>query len=550
MSKHLLFFIIALGISKALWAQSVSLHLETKTDSTIHRTALKFNSFEEAEGLLKSKLDSLKQTGYPFLSEERKITNNALFVSLDLNQKIDSLIINIEEKHAPLLPKDLRLKNNQANIAYSEADNFLETIVYNMKNEGSSFGKTSLTNIKVTGKAVIEADLWIQTGLQRTIDKIHIKGYSALSKTYIARFSNLKTGDIFIESDIQNKTEQLNTIAFINLKKPTEVLFKKDSTELFIYLEKVNSNSFDGFLGFASTDENDLQLNGYLNMVLLNNLDFGERLNIQYKNDGTGQQRFEGHLRLPFLFKSPLSLEAGLRLFRRDSSFSNASQLLNLNYQIDKNISLEGGVEFTKSTNLEGELASSSEITGFNSTFYGLGFNYYNLKSRQGFNEDTFLHLKAALGQRKTGETSEQYKFTLSGQHQFALNTRNQLYVNLNGEILISDTFFNNELFRFGGVNSIRGFVENSLFANRYAVLQTEYRYVLDSNIFVNTVLDLGYYENNIQNINENLLGYGIGLGLKSKAGLFRLILANSISDNQPTSLSSSKVHISFTSFF
>ncbi|MBZ9628236.1 BamA/TamA family outer membrane protein [Psychroflexus sp. CAK1W] len=114
----------------------------------------------------------------------------------------------------------------------------------------------------------------------------------------------------------------------------------------------------------------------------------------------------------------------------------------------------------------------------------------------------------------------------------------------------MSDSFVSNKLFRFGGVNSIRGFAENSLIANRFTVLQTEYRYLLDANLFANTILDLGNYKNKLDDINENNLGYGIGLGLRSNAGIFRLILANSVSNNQNTTFSNSKIHISFTSFF
>ncbi|MBZ9788271.1 BamA/TamA family outer membrane protein [Psychroflexus sp. CAK57W] len=551
MNKFVLALVIILTTTYTLWSQTVLLHIETKTDSLTESSTFKFNSFDEAEEQLKFKTDSLKQSAYPFLKQKQTIKKNNLHATLELNRKIDSIHITVEERHIPFLPKDILPKDNKISIPYSKVENFLNSIVYKLKNEGSSFGKTSLTHIKVTGENVMEADLKIETGLKRTVDKVNIRGYSSLSKTYVSRFSNLKTGKTFVESDIQNKTEQLNNIPFIRVTKPTEVLFKKDSTELFVYLEKVNSNSFDGFLGFGSTDENNFQLNGYLNMVLLNNLDFGERLSIIYKNDGTGQQTFEGNIKLPFLLKSPLSLEAGLRLFRRDSSFSNSSQLLELNYQLNEKISLEGGIEFTTSTNTETEaVISTSEIIGYNSTFYGLGFSFLKLNSRERFDENTFLKVRAAFGNRKAKTNSDQYKLSLTGQHQISLNARNKIYLSLSSQILISDAFVNNELFRFGGVNSIRGFAENSLIANRFAVLQTEYRYLLDANLFANTVLDLGNYKNKLDDINENNLGYGIGLGLRSNAGIFRLILANSVSNNQNTTFSNSKIHISFTSFF
>jgi hemolysin activation/secretion protein len=286
-------------------------------------------------------------------------------------------------------------------------------------------------------------------------------------------------------------------------------------------------------------------------MVLLNNLDFGERLGINYKNNGFGLQIFEGNIKLPFIFKSPISVEAGLRLFRRDSSFSNSSQDLNLSYQLNEKFKVQGGIEFINSTSLEPEdFNSSSDVVNFNSTFYSIGFNFLKLNPRQDFNEDTFLNLKGSIGERQSTLNSDQYKLSLTGQHQILLNYRNRIYINLNSQILISDSFINNELFRFGGVNSIRGFSENSLIANRFAVLQTEYRHLLDSNLFANTVIDLGNYENKLDQFSESILGYGIGLGLKSKAGIFKLVLANAVSTDQDATFSNSKIHISFTSIF
>lgn len=552
MYKYKYLLIIALGVSTILRSQDVILNIETESDSINKTETLRFSSFDKAELVLNQKVDSLQKKGYPFLNENRKIENNQIDVSIELNQKIDSILISLKEEHLELIPKQLLTSgHNNVSISYSEIDNFFNYIIQELKNKGYPFGNARLANIEIANRNTIKADVKIETAEQRTINKINIRGYSSLSEKYLARYSNLRTGNVFIEEEIQDKTDQLNNIPFLKVKKPTDVLFKKDSTELFVYLEKVNSNSFDGFLGFGNSEENNFQLNGYINMVLLNNLNFGERLGIIYKNDGFGQQTFNGDISLPFIFKTPLSLEAGLRIFRRDSSFSNSSQALNLSYQLNEKLNLQGGVEFTNSTSLKSkETISSTEVVDFSSTFYELGLNFLQLSSRQGFNENTFFNINLGLGKREGLTTEEQYKLSLTGQHQINLNDRNKIYLNFNSQVLISETFFNNELFRFGGFNSIRGFVENSLIANRYAVLQTEYRYLLDANLFANTVLDLGNYENKLSDINENILGYGIGLGLKSKAGIFRLVLANAISNTLQTRFSNSKIHISFTSFF
>jgi len=551
MLKLLFTFLCVVGLPFHSHCQTIHLQVDTLKDSLLSSKQFTFDSFNAAETELKLKMDSLKRVGYPFLELDQKITDKKLLATIRLNQKIDSLYIGIKKENLIYIPKGIKIDDLEIGLPYQNVEIFQKAIIEKLKAQGLSFGKSFLTDLEYRNAHALNARLIIDSGLKRRIDKINIKGYESLPKSYISYLTGLKIGSEFIESQIQQKTEKLDNIPFISVKKPTEVLFKKDSTELFLYLEKFNSNTFDGFLGFGNNETSDFELNGYLNMVLLNNLNFGERLGVIYKNDGNGQQTFEGNVELPFVFSSPVTIGADLRIFRRDSAFSNSSQTVELKYYLNEKLNLKGAAEFTNSTSLEQEnLNSISEIDDYNSSFYGIGAEYLKQGPRQLFGVNTFVNLNLSAGSRKTENDTEQYKLSLSGQHQININYRNRLYLNLNSQILISDNFLNNELFRFGGVNSIRGFAENSLLATRFAVLQTEYRYILDANLYANTVIDVGNYENRLNNVNENILGYGAGIGLKSQAGIFNLIIANSVSDVQESTFSNTRIHINFTSFF
>ncbi len=551
MLKLLFTFSCVVGLTFYSHSQTIHLQVNTMKDSLLSSKQFTLNSFNAAEAELKLKIDSLKRIGYPFLELDQKITDKKLLATIRLNQKIDSLYIEINEKDLIYIPKRIKIDGQKIGLAYQNIELFQKTIIEELKAQGLSFGKSFLTDLEFKKDHALNANLVIESGLKRRIDKINIKGYKSLPKSYISYLTGLKIGSEFIESRLQQKTEKLDNIPFISVKKPTEVLFKKDSTELFLYLEKFNSNTFDGFLGFGNNENSDFELNGYLNMVLLNNLNFGERLGIIYKKDGNGQQTFEGNIELPFVFSSPVSLGADLRIFRRDSAFSNSSQTVELKYYLNEKLNLKGTAEFTNSTSLESEnLDSVSDIENYNSSFYGIGAEFLKLDPRQLFGVNTFVKLNLSLGNRKTKNNTDQYKLTLNGQHQININYRNKLYLNLNSQILISNNLLNNELFRFGGVNSIRGFGENSLLASRFAVLQTEYRYILDTNLYANTVIDVGNYENKLIDINGNIMGYGVGIGLKSKAGVFNLIIANSVSNVQESNFSNTRIHINFTSFF
>jgi hemolysin activation/secretion protein len=115
---------------------------------------------------------------------------------------------------------------------------------------------------------------------------------------------------------------------------------------------------------------------------------------------------------------------------------------------------------------------------------------------------------------------------------------------------LNSDSYIVNELYRFGGINSIRGFNENSLQANLFTSLLSEYRYIIAPNLYIHSIMDYGYYDDQTSGNNGNLVGLGFGFGLATKNGLFNLVYANGSTKEQTIKSANSIVHISFKTQF
>ena len=134
--------------------------------------------------------------------------------------------------------------------------------------------------------------------------------------------------------------------------------------------------------------------------------------------------------------------------------------------------------------------------------------------------------------------------------HIFNLNFKNSIYLGNSTSVLSSETYLTNELFRFGGINSIRGFSENSIDASLFSVLNTEYRYLLGRTTYLHSIIDLAYFENQTLNLKEELYSFGLGLGLQTEAGVFKLNIANGVSATQNFKFSNTKIHISLSSRF
>ena len=86
--------------------------------------------------------------------------------------------------------------------------------------------------------------------------------------------------------------------------------------------------------------------------------------------------------------------------------------------------------------------------------------------------------------------------------------------------------------------------------ANLFGVINTEYRYRLSKTIYIHSVIDAAYFENDITNTKNKLFGFGVGFGLLTKAGLFKLNYSSGKTENIPFKLSNSKIHVSLTATF
>lgn len=557
---HLLFFTLILICACKLNSQAVHLKIVGNNDTMtkVIDSVGYIKSFNNYNSL-KRETQTLKKTlisqGYIDTTVER-ITkkNDTLFeANLYLGKKVKSIRIYYDSNF------NIDLLNY---INHSKGDRFFELEITQLENslnelnskiteQGDPFATLQLIKIKKLSSELISAELTIVTNQKRQIDKIIVKGYEQFPKSYIKHFIKLKTGKSFNLSAIKEKIELLNDLRFANKIKDPEVLFTQDSTTLYIYVEKIRTNNFDGFLGFGTNENtNKIEFDGYLDLRLINNLNYGETLNLFYKSDEIDQQTFRVDADLPYLFSSPIGLQVGLNIFRKDSTFLNAKQYAKIKYQINAKHRVSFGINSTNSTNL---LENDTDILNdYTSNYYTVDYNfikpqYYDPLFPINFSFD----ISSGFGTRKNDDGNQsQSVFNLDTYKIFNLNYKNSIYTRLNGAILTSNDFLDNELFRFGGINSIRGFEENSLVANLYGVVNTEYRYRLSNSVYVHSVIDAAYFENKLTNNKEKLFGFGFGLGLITNAGLFRLNYSSGKTENRQFKLSDSKVHVSLTATF
>ena len=558
-----LVLIIYILFSAELFCQNLHLKIDGNSNyETLVIDSTNYSNIHKNFESIKFEIDSIQKLLYregyienelKNIKKENDSTFNAQF---HLKKKFNTIYIYY--KNSGVDTSILNLVSNAVFddyfiLNFSEVENALNFINTRVTEQGLPFSKLKLSNIRVRENNNLVANLIIGSNKkERIINAIEIKGYEKFPRSFLKHYLKIKPKQRFNLNTIKKKTSQLNDLKFANQIKAPEVLFSKDSTTLYLYLEKAQSNSFDGFLGFGTNeDTGNLEFDGYLNLNLSNNLNFGESFRLLYKSDENDQKTFKTDITLPYLFKSPIGLDLQLQIFKRDSSFTTVNQYVKLHYQINSKHKVYAGIISSESNNLLNE-NTTPNIIDYKTSYYSFAYEYLNPQNYNLlFPINTKLYLETNFGQRKlTNESQNQSQFTIDAFKIFNLNTKNSIYTRLNSSVLISDTYLENELFRFGGINSIRGFEENSLLASIYGLINTEYRYQLSNGIYIHSITDVAYFENKIQNTKEKLFGYGFGFGILTNAGLFRFNYANGKLENQKFKLSNSKIHISLTTNF
>ncbi|NQX76790.1 hypothetical protein [Gilvibacter sp.] len=436
-------------------------------------------------------------------------------------------------------------------IDFEDLEASMQVITDYQNSLGNAFAAAQLVDLDFEDPQTMRGTLSIESGTARSLDKVIIKGYEKFPRSYLKYFAGIKTGGVFDRRELLKNYEAIESLPFATSTKAPEVLFRPDSTEVYLYLKKRSSNSFDGILGFANNEtDSKIIFNGYLDLELRNNLNFGEEIRLNYKSDGRDQQNFRVATSLPYLFKTPLGVDLELYIFKRDSSFVTVEQKAQVHYQINPRLRALAGYTHFESNNLLEETLTANNIDDYNSDFVLGGLQYQIPQPSLLFPNKTRWELKGQVGNRSASMTSDQVKISFDGYYILDLNDNNSIFLRNTTETLISDNYLTNELMRFGGITSIRGFDENSIDAQFYSVLNTEYRYLVNPGLYVHSIADVGYLENELNQTQEELISFGIGLGFLSKAGVFKINIANGKTGSLPFSFSNTKIHLSLRSNF
>jgi outer membrane protein assembly factor BamA len=199
-------------------------------------------------------------------------------------------------------------------------------------------------------------------------------------------------------------------------------------------------------------------------------------------------------------------------------------------------------------------------------TQYGLSLHAehldYRLNPRQGFSVDAearigdkVIHKNADLNPVVYDDLelrSTQYHTALHADYFIPLAKQSVIATGIKSAYQYSPVIFRNELFRIGGLKTLRGFDEESINASLYVIGNIEYRFLLEQNSYLLAFVNQAYFRDQSRNAaiyDGSPLGFGGGITFETRLGIFSFIYALGRENNEVL-LRNGKIHFGLISTF
>jgi len=473
-------------------------------------------------------------------------TNKELIAYLDLGKKINEIIIVTKKDNTNgIIDSGI----DSIKIKTREFSDLTNQLLEQIDRKGNSFSEITYVNPLLKNDTLF-LEMKISNSSSRKIDKVITRGYEDFPKKFISKYFLIDKNTVFSKQKLNQVSALSNKLDFIKEKKVPEVLFKKDSTHLYLFLDKIGTSSFDGLVNFSSKENGKgLLLNGNLDLKLNNTFNTGEKFEIIWNKVSDEKTDFKINSYVPYLFNSKFSTTLEFYLYRQDSTFINTNFELKTDYLINQKSHASILYSSEKSNYLLN--ISNNDLASYSNYFIGLGYELKKSSTSNLYKYKNGLNLNLTIGKRKTDtESINQLKFHFSAFANVQINNRGYLNIKNESGLLTSKNYLLNELFRIGGANSIRGYNEQSIFTNGYSYSNIEFRYSLDTSSYLYSITDLGVYKENTTNKIKKLLGIGAGYQFRINNNLVNLGYVISTNSSTNAKLNSSRLVVRWTSFF
>lgn len=443
----------------------------------------------------------------------------------------------------------------------------------------------------VVDTLLIDFLITFDPGIRFTLGGVQVVGDLKVTPFYIRQMINMPVGDPYHPDIVSSVEKRARELPFANQTRSPAVVFAEDKAYLALFLNKKDINRFDLLIGVQPNTStipgvsNRLLLTGNATIELINQFGRGERFLAEYFQPSALQQQLKLEGEYPFIFSTPLGLQAGFRLLKFDSTYLEKYTEAGMQYyftfdsrlkafwnRASSDLTTINAAQIIASKKLPANLDFKTDFFGLEYARQDLDYRFnprkgYQVQAKLGvgsriiYKNDKIIALNDALDPTfdftalyDTVETNTLLiKPEIDGRVFIPIKKRFTLMIRTNGGLLSgTKTIYNNEKFRIGGIKTFRGWNEQSIFAAGFMVFTTEARMILDDLSAIFVFADQGwinYSNNEFGGFNWNM-GLGAGINFGTNIGVFSLSAAIGRTHETHFSVQAAKIHFGYQSLF
>lgn len=502
--------------------------------------------------------------------DSSKLNNDTiyLYVYNGVRYKLSEIAF-IDDKAG--LMSNFELKSNHLAgkpVLYENVIKSKNKIISNYENNGYPFASIKTDSFEVS-PGLVSLRYRVNSGEIICYDSLEVIGNAKISNGFLKHYLGIVSGKNYSEKKVLQINRLLKDLSFITIEKPQEVYFINNKARVRIFIKQKKANQFNGILGIMPDPKTTgkFLLTGDISLNLLNSFHRNDQIEFSWKKLETSSQNLYAFFQLPYILNKPIGGIASIKLFKKDSTFLTVTSHIGVPFYLtgSNNIGIyyENGSSTMLTTSGLSTLTVLPALSSYNSNIFGIALNYSSVDNKYSPKKGYLIKLQAGYG-KKSIERHPEINPALYNNLQMN-SFRNDLFADISNYsnlyrkwvlklrvqsgYINTKKLFKNELYRIGGLSTIRGFDEESIYASEYLIGSSEIRFLFEENSAFFAFYDQAYYKS-IDVKNDNPAGFGAGIEFQTKAGIFTFSYALGRQLGNSVQFKTARVHFGFVNRF
>ncbi|MBS1651946.1 MAG: hypothetical protein JSU07_08060 [Bacteroidetes bacterium] len=461
---------------------------------------------------------------------------------------------------------------SQQSFRYNEVLHTINKIIAYYENSGYPFASVKLDSIACE-KDELSAKFDVSVGKFFKIDSIKVEGNIKTKQKFLFRYLGIFNGMPYSTKQVSAISKKVLQLPFIKEKQAPIVRLTDRKNKMILFFDSKKASQFDGIIGFlpdAVTKKT--VITGDVKIKLVNGIfRTGETVDLQWRRLQSQTQDLKAAFIYPYIAGTPVGFNYGIKLYRKDTTFIDVNNNIGLQYYFK---GLNNFRVFYKqrnsnliSTSGYNSISTLPEYADIITLSYGTGITYEVLDYKFNPHKGISFNANVQTGNRTINKNpnvndaayqglllkSIQYQYDAELNYFIQIKGNSVLHIGIqSASIFGNSTLFRNELLRIGGLRTLRGFNEESIYTSTYVIPTLEYRFLYSQNSNILLFAEGAWYENASRGfyLKDTPLSFGAGINFETKAGILSLNYAIGNQFGSGFDARNGKIHFGLTTLF